>query len=61
MRALDALPEDFTIVAYDRRESGSSGGRVEKLSWALFADQAKGLLTISRSATPTCSAAGTSI
>jgi pimeloyl-ACP methyl ester carboxylesterase len=44
MRALDTLAEDFTIVAYDRRESGASGGRVEKLSWALFADQAKGLL-----------------
>ncbi len=44
MRALETLPEDFTIVAYDRRESGTSGGRVEKLSWALFAEQAKGLL-----------------
>jgi pimeloyl-ACP methyl ester carboxylesterase len=44
MKPLDTLADDFTIVAYDRRESGSSGGRVERLSWALFADQAKGLL-----------------
>jgi len=41
---LDALSARFTVIAYDRRESGVSGGRVEKLSWALFAGQAKGLL-----------------
>lgn len=44
MRALDSLPEEFTIVAYDRRESGASGGRLERLSWGLFAEQAKALL-----------------
>jgi len=44
MRPLDTLTSDFTLIAYDRRESGASGGRVEKLSWSLFADQAKGLL-----------------
>jgi pimeloyl-ACP methyl ester carboxylesterase len=44
MQPLDTLAEHFTIVAYDRRESGSSGGRIEKLSWALLADQAKALL-----------------
>jgi pimeloyl-ACP methyl ester carboxylesterase len=44
MRPLDTLTNDFTVIAYDRRESGNSAGRVEKLSWALFADQAKGLL-----------------
>jgi pimeloyl-ACP methyl ester carboxylesterase len=44
MRPLDTLTSEFTVIAYDRRESGQSGGRVEKLSWALFADQAKGLL-----------------
>jgi pimeloyl-ACP methyl ester carboxylesterase len=44
MRPLDTLSSDFTLVAYDRRESGSSGGRVERLSWSLFAEQAKGLL-----------------
>src|SRR5216117_3778143 len=44
MRPLDSLSGEFTVIAYDRRESGASGGRVEKLSWSLFADQAKGLL-----------------
>ncbi len=44
MQPLDSLAEGFTIVAYDRRELGASGGRIEKLSWALFADQAKALL-----------------
>ncbi len=44
MQPLDTLANDFTLVAYDRRESGSSGGRVEKLSWSLFADQGKALL-----------------
>ena len=44
MRPLDTLTSDFTVIAYDRRESGASGGRVERLSWSLFADQAKGLL-----------------
>jgi pimeloyl-ACP methyl ester carboxylesterase len=44
MRPLDTLAGDFTVIAYDRRESGDSGGRVEKLTWSLFAEQAKGLL-----------------
>ena len=44
MQPLDALSGSFTVVAYDRRESGNSGGRVERLSWALFADQAKHVL-----------------
>jgi len=44
MRVLDTLSEHFTLIAYDRRESGTSGGRVERLSWSLFADQAKALL-----------------
>ncbi|HET6368729.1 MAG TPA: alpha/beta hydrolase, partial [Pseudomonadales bacterium] len=35
--ALDRLAQAFTVVVYDRRESGASGGRVERLSWALFA------------------------
>jgi pimeloyl-ACP methyl ester carboxylesterase len=35
MDALDALARAFTVVVYDRREAGVSGGRVERLSWAL--------------------------
>ncbi|MBI4608061.1 MAG: alpha/beta hydrolase [Candidatus Rokubacteria bacterium] len=44
MRALEVLASEFTVIAYDRRESGASAGRVEHLSWSLFAAQAKGLL-----------------
>jgi pimeloyl-ACP methyl ester carboxylesterase len=44
MRPFETLSEHFTMIAYDRRESGASGGRVERLSWGLFADQAKALL-----------------
>lgn len=44
MRPFETLSQHFTMIAYDRRESGLSGGRVERLSWALFADQAKALL-----------------
>ena len=44
MRPLDTLTSACTVIAYDRRESGASGGRVERLTWALFADQAKALL-----------------
>ena len=43
-KALDVLARQFTVVAYDRRESGASGGRVEHLSWALYTAQAKALL-----------------
>ncbi len=44
MQAIESLSEHFTIVAYDRRESGESGGRLEVLDWRLFARQAKLLL-----------------
>jgi pimeloyl-ACP methyl ester carboxylesterase len=42
--ALDALATRFQVIAYDRRESGQSGGRVERLSWQVYAIQAKALL-----------------
>lgn len=44
MNALDALAAEHTLIAYDRRESGKSGGRVERLSWACYTRQAKALL-----------------
>ncbi len=44
MHPLDALAASFQVIAYDRRESGSSGGRIERLSWALFAEQGRKLL-----------------
>jgi pimeloyl-ACP methyl ester carboxylesterase len=44
INALDALALEHTLIIYDRRESGQSGGRVERLSWASYTKQAKALL-----------------
>lgn len=41
---LETLSSELTLIVYDRRESGRSAGRVEKLSWELYARQAKGLM-----------------
>jgi len=42
--AIQALAAEHTVIVYDRRESGRSSGRVERLSWAGFAKQGRGLL-----------------
>jgi pimeloyl-ACP methyl ester carboxylesterase len=44
MKAIESLSRHFTVVAYDRREAGQSGGRVEVLTWKVFAQHAKLLL-----------------
>jgi pimeloyl-ACP methyl ester carboxylesterase len=44
IKPLDHLPEKFTCIAFDRRESGESGGRVERITWAHYVAQGKGLL-----------------
>ncbi len=41
---LDHLPQKYTCIVFDRRETGRSGGRVESVSWGHFVTQAKGLL-----------------
>jgi pimeloyl-ACP methyl ester carboxylesterase len=41
---LPALQERYTCVTFDRRESGESGGRVQRLTWADYVAQAVGLL-----------------
>ncbi|MGH3629797.1 MAG: alpha/beta fold hydrolase [Sciscionella sp.] len=41
---LSHLSKHYTCITFDRRESGSSGGRVERISWADYAAQGKGLL-----------------
>ena len=46
MDALATLSEHFTCIAYDRRESGQSGGRVEPLDWDLYVREAKELLDL---------------
>jgi pimeloyl-ACP methyl ester carboxylesterase len=44
IKLLDHLPRHFTCIAFDRRECGQSGGRVEHVSWAHYVAQGKGLL-----------------
>ena len=44
MDAINALSQSFTVVAYDRREAGTSGARVEKLTWEIFARQGRDML-----------------
>jgi len=41
---LDRLAERYTCIAFDRREAGRSGGRVELITWAHYAAQGRGLL-----------------
>jgi pimeloyl-ACP methyl ester carboxylesterase len=44
LRLLDHLPQRFTCIAFDKRESGRSGGRVERIGWADYARQGTALL-----------------
>jgi pimeloyl-ACP methyl ester carboxylesterase len=44
IKLLDHLPKHYTCILFDRRECGSSGGRVEHLTWAHYVAQGKGLL-----------------
>jgi pimeloyl-ACP methyl ester carboxylesterase len=41
---LDELSKQFTCIAFDKRESGRSGGRVEPLTWEAYARQGAALL-----------------
>lgn len=41
---LTRLTERYTCITFDRRESGRSGGRVERVTWGDYAAQGKGLL-----------------
>ena len=44
IRLLDHLPATYTCIVFDRRECGASGGRVERVTWAHYVRQGKGLL-----------------
>jgi pimeloyl-ACP methyl ester carboxylesterase len=44
IRFLDHLPKAYTCIVFDRRECGQSGGRVERVTWAHYVAQGKGLL-----------------
>ena len=43
-KALDHLSRKYRCIVFDRRESGQSGGRVERVTWAHYVEQAHGLL-----------------
>jgi pimeloyl-ACP methyl ester carboxylesterase len=44
LKPLDHLPKTYTCIAFDRRECGQSGGRVERVTWSHYVAQGKGLL-----------------
>lgn len=44
LRPLESLKNEFQLIAYDRREIGESGGRIEALTWGHYAREAKALL-----------------
>ena len=44
IRPVEHLSKKYRCIVFDRRESGESGGRLEAISWAHYAAQAKGLL-----------------
>ena len=44
IKLLEHLPKAYTCIMFDRRECGQSGGRVERVTWAHYVAQGKGLL-----------------
>jgi pimeloyl-ACP methyl ester carboxylesterase len=44
IKLLDHLLRKHTCIVFDRRECGQSGGRVERVTWAHYVAQGKGLL-----------------
>ena len=43
-RMLEHLVRHYTCILFDRRETGQSGGRVERVTWSHYVAQGKGLL-----------------
>jgi pimeloyl-ACP methyl ester carboxylesterase len=43
-KLLEYLAKKYTCIIFDRRECGQSGGRVERVTWADYVAQGKGLL-----------------
>src|SRR5260221_1372930 len=44
IKLLEHLPKKYSCIVFDRRECGQSGGRVERVTWADYVRQGKGLL-----------------
>ncbi len=43
-RMLEQISRHYSCIVFDRRESGQSGGRIERVTWAHYVAQGKGLL-----------------
>jgi pimeloyl-ACP methyl ester carboxylesterase len=44
IKVLDHLSQNYSCIVFDRRETGQSGGRVERVTWSHYAEQGRGLL-----------------
>jgi pimeloyl-ACP methyl ester carboxylesterase len=44
IKPVQHLSRTYSCIIFDRRETGESGGRVERISWAQYAAQGRGLL-----------------
>lgn len=44
IKFLEHLPAHFKCITFDRRETGQSGGRIERVTWSDYVGQGKGLL-----------------
>lgn len=44
IKLLEHLPSKYQCIIFDRRETGQSGGRVERIAWDDYVEQGKGLL-----------------
>lgn len=44
IKLLDHLKQHYSCIVFDRRETGQSGGRVERIGWSHYVAQGKGLL-----------------
>ena len=43
-KPLEHLAQKYSCIVFDRRETGKSGGRLERVTWAHYVAQGKGLL-----------------
>lgn len=44
IRLLEHLPSKYQCIVFDRRETGQSGGRIERVTWDDYVEQGRGLL-----------------
>jgi len=46
IKLMDHLVQKYSCIVFDRRETGQSGGRVERVTWIDYVAQGKGLLDL---------------